>query len=1283
VSFDPAWRKYGGPNADLVNAVLRDWKLPPLDLPPDKLVDADVSELFQQLEERVAAHRKTTEQLWLVLDQFPAGHQNGLGNDTDRLIQYMAARTAFHDLNLRLVLLGYERKVLPPGSDAHLVVLDFLREEELRQHFRDLEANIPSDPGAGDADPLQVMFNRVLAGKPIDVDTLTEDELIQLEQVATWLHGLPVGQELGVPDPAAVCRHLAFLRLVKPLAERAPAPFVVHATALNCVERFIHRDTPVAPPPLVIWGKPGVGKSALAARVALEFLGAYPASDLRRSAFSVRRTADRDGRSGPVVFLDLGTRTLWPDLPRRLLEETARQLAAQTARPDESPAPLPPATTAADSAAEKAAREAGVAALQAYCQEHWGSRLVLLLVDGYDHVLEAGETMHDQVWSLMTALTGRLPTARVLVIGHYPPGARALRLGEGVTQSDYKTSDPSKEAAFAEHLELTGLDEEESDSLLQQLGVPWEVTPTIRKWAGGNPRTLRRAAEAYRHIAAKGMPPDLVEAEYRRRWGIVRPSGGPGPVTLPAPPDPYVAHPYLLLQTERLVGRRDELEGLTRWATDPAAFGGARVLCVCASGGMGKSALTWHWFQHVAPEAIDRLQGRIWWSFYDADADLETFVTRALAYMSRQPVEAVAARPFADQIDALFDALDESRYLVVLDGFERQLVAYARLDKGAVDTDDDLDRKAGNQLAEPYRLTARGRQGAGAAGPVQKPNQLRAGTFQEACRRFLLRLPRVRQSRVLVSTRLFPADFQEETGETLSGVAACDLGGLANADAHDLWRELGCHGEGHELAEWFSRFQNYPLLIQALAGGVYRDYEARGDFNKWRERHPDFDPFVDPEFQKVRNQILVFAIQSLPSRESLVLAHLAMLRMATGFETLQAILVGPTGVLNSPEELRQALTHLSERSLVGQSQANLRYDVHPVVRGVAAAQLQGAKREDVLSRLSTYYSKFPRLENPKGDPQAITPHLEYYFLLIRQERWDAAYEQFKARLGHVTRNVFGLMRDRLEWLKELFEGQKIANQLRVTRPDLRGHAFYSVAETLIFLSRFDRAVDVLERALREAVPDLTLETNLQRTLAYALHAEARFAEAELSVKRSLLTARAARDVAAEARSLMYLTWVYLEIGDRDRAEPAYRRARRLFEQRQETSNTALLDSEMFLETNRLGEAERAAAVLLADAENTGYEFGIAVGHARCGVVALRKGDLDGAERHFDEARRRSVSGGFAYKETDILISLGRWWGAKPTASNHPADCSTQRSASSRRPCFAHRSASTALVLAAS
>ena len=119
------------------------------------------------------------------------------------------------------------------------------------------------------------------------------------------------------------------------------------------------------------------------------------------------------------------------------------------------------------------------------------------------------------------------------------------------------------------------------------------------------------------------------------------------------PPEVYIAHPYTLLQTHTLIGRQKELKLLTDWITgkelefdgQKAPADSVRIMSVIAIGGMGKSALTWKWFNDVAPQEMKNLAGRMWWSFYESDATFENFVIRALAYVSKRPIEQVTEIP--------------------------------------------------------------------------------------------------------------------------------------------------------------------------------------------------------------------------------------------------------------------------------------------------------------------------------------------------------------------------------------------------------------------------------------------------------------------------------------------------------------------------------------------------------------------------------------------------------------------------------------------------------------
>ncbi len=107
--------------------------------------------------------------------------------------------------------------------------------------------------------------------------------------------------------------------------------------------------------------------------------------------------------------------------------------------------------------------------------------------------------------------------------------------------------------------------------------------------------------------------------------------------------------------------------------------------------------------------------------------------------------------------------------------------------------------------------------------------------------------------------------MQLPTGDPRPGCSAYFLPGLSDDDAIGLWRALGVSGSRGELVPIFRSVENHPLLVQALASEVANYKKAPGDFAKWRDAHPQFDPASLPLVQS-RSHILQFALNGLSTR---------------------------------------------------------------------------------------------------------------------------------------------------------------------------------------------------------------------------------------------------------------------------------------------------------------------------------------------------------------------------------------------------------------------------------
>ncbi|MCP5107606.1 MAG: DUF4062 domain-containing protein, partial [bacterium] len=228
---------------------------------------------------------------------------------------------------------------------------------------------------------------------------------------------------------------------------------------------------------------------------------------------------------------------------------------------------------------------------------------------------------------------------------------------------------------------------------------------------------------------------------------------------IPAAPLPYLAHPYAL--PEHFTGREAEMAMLSNWFYNE----GEEILVMEAIGGMGKSALSWAWLQKHVPAPAVETGGVFWWSFYNAS--FETFLPQLACYVTGEESldEGVLSK--------LYAALQQRRFLLVLDGLERVLRGYAGLEAMFIQEnrfagDDEAEAEWERRMREPV-------------------HPLAAGFFHALCGG---------KTRTLITTRLMPVPL-----EGLAGVKRVYLTGLSRADTGRFLRGAGVNGGRAELEE--------------------------------------------------------------------------------------------------------------------------------------------------------------------------------------------------------------------------------------------------------------------------------------------------------------------------------------------------------------------------------------------------------------------------------------------------------------------------------------------------
>jgi hypothetical protein len=520
--------------------------------------------------------------------------------------------------------------------------------------------------------------------------------------------------------------------------------------------------------------------------------------------------------------------------------------------------------------------------------------------------------------------------------------------------------------------------------------------------------------------------------------------GLPGPPALAALPEYLGSHKF--------VGRENELGLLDEWcdAADPNP-----LLLFQAIGGSGKSMLTWEWVTQRATRARGDRAGRLWYSFYQQDADMAGFCRYALAYMTKTPLAEYARLSTAVLSKRLLNELKMRPWLIVLDGLERILVAYHRHDAPAV-PDSKVDA-ATDQIGDrdPRRTTS-----------PDDGNLLRD-------------LAGVAPSKVLVSSRLLPVVLVNNSGTAVPGVRRESLGGLRPGDAVEMITKC-CHVRGdHRAIQAYlqTNCDCHPLTIGALAGLINDYLPDRGNFDRWvaDPRGGGVLNLAQLNLIQKRNHILEVAIDALSDHSLQLLRTLSMLHGGAAFDLLEAVnphlppqpkeVPQPTdptqrymwaflsearkivekaeyaaavakrrryleeleiwrndpAVRAAPDRLAETVRDLERRGLLQYDGGGKRYDLHPVVRGVVRGRMADNDKEKHGQPLVDYLSNRPHDPWEQAETLAgVEPGLQIVRTFVDMGKYEEAVEAYSGGLGSALLNNLGAYAAAQELLKPFF-----------------------------------------------------------------------------------------------------------------------------------------------------------------------------------------------------------------------------------------------------------------------
>ena len=592
------------------------------------------------------------------------------------------------------------------------------------------------------------------------------------------------------------------------------------------------------------------------------------------------------------------------------------------------------------------------------------------------------------------------------------------------------------------------------------------------------------------------------------------------PPALEAQPDYLGSHDF--------VGRAAELDTLDDWcaAADPKP-----MLLYEAMGGAGKSMLAWRWLRENAPRKRPDWAGRFWYSFYESGATMEEFCRQALAYMGRRDPEDFRQLRTPELCELLVGALKSAPWLFVLDGLERVLVAYHRID--AAELRDENVEDAKDQIARRDPRMA----------------------IRPADDDLLRKLADVAPSKILVTSRLTPHALVNPSDMPMPGVRRELLKGLRPPDAEAFLRACGVRGDSDAMQSFAqSNCDCHPLVLGALAGLINHYAAAPGDFDRWAD-DPDFGgklKLADLDLAQKKTHILDMAIEGLSPMSLQVLQTLSLLQSGADFDVLKALNphlpakpdeVGEPedpekgwfwkhkskadqnrskktfrakqqahkaylasleswrndpAVRAAPQRLAEALTDLRKRGLAQHEASSKRYDLHPVVRGIVAGRLSGESTKELGQKVVDYFNARPHDPYEQAARwEDVEQGVEIVRTYLRMGDHENAFAAYRGDLASAL--IFNLdARAQMLALLRGFFPDGWAGKPALADPDDQSYALTDVAFALgnsdraLVQSLFDRMIELdISRSnltnLRTDFSNLALQSKANNKITLSLY----------------------------------------------------------------------------------------------------------------------------------------------------------------------------------------------------
>ena len=458
--------------------------------------------------------------------------------------------------------------------------------------------------------------------------------------------------------------------------------------------------------------------------------------------------------------------------------------------------------------------------------------------------------------------------------------------------------------------------------------------------------------------------------------------------------------PYTFMDKRgRFVGRKEEMAQLDAWLMDEDVS----VTAVISPSGNGKSNLLWQWQQQIRRNSNNSsIEEIIWWDATQPNADIIHFLHTALLFVGDDPHIYRDAR---HQLERLLDQFLYRPFLLIIDGIERWLYAYERLDSV-------YDERPSNGNAHAHScvhpLAAELLSGLAAVGGATK---------------------------TAVSSHHLPNELCDLAEKPLPTVRKQTIRPLTDNEAFRLFHNQSVELRLSEIQRVGEPLGYQPLTLRLLAGYAASKAKALDLFEI-----ANFLP--DSNRRQKQEMIVQKVIRALPVPAAELLTYMAALPSFASEKVMHDLfngrchpnIGGKTKSWSSrlfgkkePERdlLMETAVLLQQRGLLyhinwqpPEGNPVNQYGMHDIVRRVAARQLDNAA--EFHNWMAAYYRQRAENNGLTGKALLLALHKAYYHL-AHTGAYDSAYTFYLEDILPIVYNLTGIYRqERIEMLQLLF-----------------------------------------------------------------------------------------------------------------------------------------------------------------------------------------------------------------------------------------------------------------------